>query len=362
MTRRLVAVVLLACAAAALAQDPAPKAPPAKPVVRKLPASIDQIALSPDGGWVAAADWKDALILFSATGPEQRALPNVDAERLVFTPDSRFLAVLPRGTDEGRKLLLYETATGAAAPPIDISGERAGKSEYSVSATHVWDVLPGREGAQLRLARNSGLETWDASTGAQVGETAKFDGSSYALSADGSLAAVGHSSEIDVIDVATGAKRFQLADPEPDGKPQKGKMILTTTRGVCGFVSDGSLLLVRVEREVLKDPNALSNDNLSPEKRLAAIKTTWWIEAVRTADGKTAWKQDVDEKTYADDVAPGAALVAVVDKGALHFRDAATGASKGKWAGGKKAAAVAVSADGKTFWVGTDEGLVLPAK
>jgi hypothetical protein len=281
----------------------------------------------------------------------------------VFTADSKFLAVLTRTRDDVTKVTFCDVATGAAAHVLDVSDEKS-EGSRRLSKTHLWDIVAGAEGAQIRFVRSNGLETWDASTGAQVGSAdADVDGTEYAVTSDRKVTALRTHKGIVVADAATKAERFRLADPEPTGeKPKKGTMVLSTTRNIVGFTTDGALLLVRIEREVLKDPNALGNENLSPEKRLAAIKKSWWIEAVKTADGKTAWKADVDERTYADDVVPGAALVAVIEKDALKWRDAGTGGLKGQFVCGKKLSTAAVSADGRTFWAGTDDGFVLPAK
>ena len=360
--RRLLVLAAAFAASTAHAEDPPPaKAPPPKPVVRKIANSVGKMAVSPDGAWVAAADWKGGGAVFSTLGADRRDLPGGSIRQLVFTPDSRFLVVFADLKDDKQKVTFLGVADGAVHE-MDVTGEKP-PGEHSLSPTRVWQIVPGAQGAEVEFMRSSGLETWDASKGEQVGKgDPNFHSSSYAVTNDRKFAAYGSYGDVKVVELATGAERLKIDDPQPaKDKAKKGTMVLGFHPSICGFTTDGAYLVVRIEKEVLKDPNALENANMSPEKRLAAIKKTNWIEAFRTSDGKSAWKADCDERVYDDCVRPGAAVIAEIEKDALKWRDAKTGALKGQLVG-KKAAAAAVAGDGATFWVGLDDGTVMPAK
>src|SRR5262245_10044623 len=139
-TTRLILALTLALAAAprsAPAEDPpTANAPPAKPVVRKVAHSISRMAVSPDGAWVAASDWKGGGAVFSTTGAERRDLPAHDMRRLVFTPDGKFLVTWGEPTEDVEKVTFLGLADRASRE-IDVTGDKPAGPK-SLAPTKLW--------------------------------------------------------------------------------------------------------------------------------------------------------------------------------------------------------------------------------
>jgi WD40 repeat protein len=184
---------------------------------RQTPRAVSFIALSPDGKTLAAREFwrendgkrtKDNLALWdTATGKVRRDLDIAEPGRLVFSPDSKTLAV---SISEG--VQLFDVATGekrgklgdSKSSPSALAFAPDGKTLAGClqGTVHLWDVARGVEKARLRH-----------------GGTAKACILALAFAPDGKTLAVGvgpgnvyvnEPSEIVLWDLTTHEKRLTL--------------------------------------------------------------------------------------------------------------------------------------------------------
>ncbi len=142
--------------------------------------SIRTLAYSPDNHWIATGRSGAALWAVS-TGKKVRELPTrseglYGVTRLVFSDDSRWLAVLTSGYVQ-----LWEVSTGRSGSLIHIPGDNA-PTFYDVVFTH--------DGKLLISSNNPGIYTWDVATGRQLGKPVRQTRGHLALSPDSNWLAV----------------------------------------------------------------------------------------------------------------------------------------------------------------------------
>jgi len=164
------------------------------------PGPVAEIAMSPDGRWVASGS-SDGLVRLTPTGPptgpdESRTLRGHEGEvvAMAFSRDGRWL------------LSMASERTAARLWQVD--------GDAALSLTGPRDVLDGAvspDGALVALAHQDGaVSLWSSATGAQVRSLGRHAGkaSTVAFSPDGRwIASIGDDADVLVTSVATGAQR-----------------------------------------------------------------------------------------------------------------------------------------------------------
>jgi WD40 repeat protein len=165
------------------------------------PAAVTELAVSPDGRWIASGS-SDGLVRLAPAGPgESRELRGHEGgvHTLAFSRDGRRLLSM---ASERAAARVWEVA-GGAARVLD------GPHDVFAGGISAGDISP--DGALVAFAHRSGaVSLWSAATGEQVRPLGRHTGAAngVAFSPDGRwIASIGDDGDLLVTSVATGAQR-----------------------------------------------------------------------------------------------------------------------------------------------------------
>lgn len=338
---------------------------------------VDELVLSRDGRWLAAAPRGAAPVLFfigevaepeegvapPPAPPEQRELacPPTGVRSFAFTPDSKFLVVEPRQESEEQKIFVFSTETAEPVFEVDcawkpVEGERNPASVYRVQ--------PGVSGAEFHLLRDDGLEVWDCEERKRASKDEDFD-PFYFLVARSAPLGICRDSCPTVVDPVTHAKLSEFPQEASKGQlkePKRQKELnFRPSFDPCGISDDGKIVVLACDQERVLDQKKLADTSADPEDRLKAIKKYFWLEAFDTETGKSLWDTKISDEFSAFDTRYGGDRVGILRDGKFKTFDLRTGKSKASISSSKPLTAVA-SLDGETWWCGTESGAIFAKK
>ncbi|MDQ2731083.1 MAG: WD40 repeat domain-containing protein [Armatimonadota bacterium] len=337
--------------------------------------SYNQLALSPDGKWVAADNRYKSVVLYEAhTGKVQFSFPQVGSVTgLAFSPDSSLVAACNTAGAAG----LWEVQTGRLVVTLPHPGSVVtvafspdGKTLVSGVDKQVflWDTKTGARRATLIADISSGgflavspdsrwlatgrftkvVQLWDLTTG-RLGSTLDVGGNVnvFAFSPDSETLAVGggsnfigaNSRKLQLWNVKTGLKRADLPVKEVveaaafshDGKTlAAGNALWDTATGKLKVQLEAKYMNMSIDGWVhIEAPDGLtfSPDDLTVVGRQQFI-FTWDTQTGKLKKTLRAGAGVTDEWDKITD-SPDGSTVAVVAHGSVRLWDAATGTSRG---------------------------------
>ena len=295
--------------------------------------SVDDLAFSPDGEWLAIGGRRESYLWQFQSGDEPKNLPAVaqGVMSVVFSPDGKWLAT---GSSEDNGVRLWNVKTQK------LQRRLRGQANY-----HLATVAFSPDGGQLLVPRSphskpftGGIEVWDVKTGKTVRTLAAGTGfGRFAVSRDGKRIAAISGDSIKVIDVDSGKQiRTEFAGPTGDPynvvfSPDGRSLVSSDTNGSIRYWSAQTGEQKRVmfhERgrmvralDVSPDGKLLASSSLDDTVRLWDLATGKLIyrlyghgelgghrEVRFTPDGKqfVAWGDDMECRRW--DVRTGKAL------------------------------------------------------
>jgi WD40 repeat protein len=356
---------------------------------------VNAIAFSPDGAWVAAGAFDNRIAMWDVRSAgylrsfNREGLPG---SSIAFSPDGKMLA-----TNTARKLLLWDTATGAVTREL-------GSKEWA-------DFLAFQPEGKLLASASTGasadrvIRLWDATSGEPVRELKGHTGdpTAIAFSPDGKVVACGADDRTVMFwDVESGrlvhtvrraAQKLSAVSLSEDGRSlavvaaDERVMVFDLEQGVLAktiaakatsvaFRSDGTLVAAdqrdrsqrlldgaagRVTKEIAAEGASGPGSVVwSPDRKRAAVASTDGSISVTELDGGKAvarWK-DTD-RAHALVFSPDGKMLAVgagfKDK-AVRVYDAETGRLLRKMPGHKdRSTAIAFSPDGRFLASGSED-------
>ncbi len=351
-------------------------APPASATARSrsVDGLVRDLAVSPDGRWLAAAPQDSAPVLFYVAPPvrpaegvetppspparREFACPPAAIRSLAFTRDSKYIVVAPELADEEMRVLVFSTETAEQVLEIDCAGKQ---DRLGPRRSQVTDVCPGPTPSTFYIGRRYMVELWDVEKKERLWRVGRGETQALSLSSGGQALVVDALIHLVIVDPENGdvQRRINadvLAGQQPKPKKRKSFEVLGSPSMRLGGTSpDGAIVVVGASQmKILDTRNIASRD---ADKREKAAVLWYWVEALDTATGESLWKIPMKKALDRHGVSCAGERVAVAYNGKLRLFDIRTGKSKGKISATKEITAAA-SIDGKTWWYGDAKGTI----